>query len=151
MIENAYPPVNFPKQGRPLKYTPKQLQEKFEEYVNWCKENPIRVGTETIGTTTDGRTYGTDSKEEKPRLVSIGGFLVFIGSTWDWWKDLDQSKTNFSEVKGFIRAYCEEYQKAMASAGIFNGNIVSRLLGLADKQQTEVEVKDYRFKFGGEQ
>lgn len=135
-LENAYPPIHFPS-GRPLKYTPAQIQDKFVEYVQWCKDNPIRIGTETIGTTTDGRTYGTDTKEDKPRLVSVSGFLVFIGASWVWWKQLDQSKTDFSKVKDFIRAYCEDYQKEMASAGIFNGNIISRLLGLSEKHEVE--------------
>lgn len=137
MIENAYPEVRF-NLGRPLKYTPKQLAEKFVEYVHWCKDNPIRVGTETTNTSVDGRNYGSVSVEEKPRLVSIGGFRVFLGVSSRWWTELDESKTqDFSSVKALIHDFCVEYQKEMASNNIFNGNIISRLLGLADKQQVE--------------
>ena len=41
----------------------------------------------------------------------------------------------FSTLKDSITAYCEDYQKEMAAAGIFNANIISRLLGLADKKE----------------
>ena len=41
----------------------------------------------------------------------------------------------FSVVKAHITEYCEDYQKEMAAAGIFNANIISRLLGLADKKE----------------
>lgn len=135
--ENLYPPVRFPKMGRPLKFTPSQLQEKFVEYVQWCRDNPIVLGTRVENTSVDGTPYGSLTREEKPRLVSIGGFLVYIGATRRWWGELDDSKVDYSGVKDLIREFCESYQKEMAAAGIFNGNIISRLLGLAEKKQVE--------------
>lgn len=135
--ENLYPPVRFPERGRPLKYTPRQLQDKFVEYVEWCKQNPIIVGSTTENTSVDGIPYGSKTIEEKPRLVSIGGFLVYIGATRSWWVELDRAKVDFSIVKDLIRGFCEEYQKEMAATGIFNGNIISRLLGLADKKEVD--------------
>lgn len=142
-IGSVYPPVRFPVMGRPLKFTPKQIQEKFLEYVQWCKDNPIILKTTVEATSVDGTKYGNDTINTKPRLISIGGFLVFIGATRQWWSDLDDSKTeNFSDIKALIRDFCEEYQKEMASAGIFNGNIISRLLGLVEKQQQEHKIEN---------
>lgn len=147
--ENIYPPVNF-KLGRPLKYTPEELNKKFLEYVDWAQKHPIKIRTSVEGTSVNGANYGTTTTEEKPRLVSIGGFLVFLGVTKQWWSDLDKSKKgDFSDLKALVRDFCEAYQKEMASAGMFKENIISRLLGLADKQQVEGQV-DYNFKFGGE-
>lgn len=140
--ENLYPPVRFPERGRPLKYTPKRLQEKFVEYVKWCKDNPIVIGTEIKNTSVEGIKYGATTEERKPRLVSIGGFLVYIGATRRWWGELDDSKQDYSAVKDLIREFCESYQKEMAAAGIFNGNIISRLLGLVDKQQQESRIEN---------
>lgn len=138
--------------GRPLKYTPDKLLEKFQEYVQWCNDNPIIVKTSVDGVSGNGAQYGNTTKEEKPRLVSIEGFLIFIGGTWPWWKRLEEGKRKdeYCKVKDLIRVFCESYQKEMASAGIFNANIISRLLGLADRQQVEGQV-DYTFKFGGDQ
>lgn len=140
--ENLYPPVHFPTRGRPLKYTPKRLQEKFVEYVKWCKDNPIVIGTEIKNTSVEGIPYGSKTIEKKPRLVSIGGFLVYIGASRRWWGELDDSKQDYSAVKDLIREFCESYQKEMAAAGIFNGNIISRLLGLVDKQQQESRIEN---------
>ena len=140
--ENLYPPVHFPGKGRPLKYTPKRLQEKFVEYVQWCRENPIIITTEMKNTSVEGIKYGSKQVESKPRLVSIGGFLVFIGATRSWWGELDRAKEDFSAVKALIREFCEAYQKEMAAAGIFKENLISRLLGLVDKQQQEQRVEN---------
>ena len=104
------------------------------EYVDWCRENPIVLTTETKNTSVEGIKYGSEQVEKKPRLVSIGGFLVFIGATRSWWGELDRSQQDFSAVKALIREFCEAYQKEMAATGIFNGNIISRLLGLAEKK-----------------
>ena len=73
-------------------------------------------------------------------------FLVFIGKTESWWKNLEEGKRaeEFLKVKEKIKNYCENYQKEMAAAGIFKENIISRLLGLKDKQ--EVENKGEGFK-----
>lgn len=135
MNTDVYPPFNF-SLGRPLKYLPEELIAKFQDYIQWAKENPIEVGRSEAGVDSGGRGYGKDVIEKKPRLVSIGGFLVYLGATDDWWQSLDRSKkrgADFSRVKAFVRAYCENYQKEMASMEIFNANIISRLLGLSDK------------------
>ena len=79
--------------------------------------------------------------EAIPRLVSVGGFLVWIGEDARWYSELEKGKEGerFSKVKAYIREYCENYQKEMASANIFNANIISRLLGLADKKEVAVD------------
>lgn len=137
MANNSiYPPVRF-NLGRPLKLTPNQLLQKFREYVQWCVDNPIVITSTTSGVSSNGSGYSNETKDEKPRLVSIGGFLVFIGESRRWWGELDNSKRDFSVVKDLVREFCEDYQKEMASANVFNANIISRLLGLADKQQVE--------------
>lgn len=136
-IYDVYPPFNY-QLGRPLKYEPDELLEKFQEYIKWAKEHPIPIVKNVKNTTTKGDTYGSDSLERKPRLLSISGFLVFIGAGSDWWQSLDREDRKrheeFARVKGFIREFCQSYQSEMASADIFNANIVSRLLGLADKK-----------------
>jgi len=135
--DNIYPPFNYTL-GRPLKYKPDEMLEKFQDYVSWAKGNPISIEKNVVNTTTKGETYKSDSVETKPRLISIKGFLVFLGAGSDWWQSLDREGAKraeeFSRVKSFIRDYCESYQSEMASADIFNANIVSRLLGLADKK-----------------
>ena len=139
-ISDMYPPFVYHLEvGRPLSYKPKELLEKFVEYVDWAKAHPIENTYETSGTSFTGDSYGNTNKNLKPRLISIGGFLVHIGKTESWWKNLEDGKRGqeFLKVKENIKTYCESYQKEMAAAGIFKENIISRLLGLKDKQEVE--------------
>lgn len=138
MNTDIYPPINF--RWRPLKYTPEKLLEKFQEYVQWAKDHPIETGGKTTvsgGNEKCGWSNETLHEDKHPRLVSVGGFLVHIGGSDSYWAQLDKRKRgeDFIKVKTFIREYCAQYQKEMASTGIFNANIISRLLGLADKVQ----------------
>lgn len=145
-LKNIYPPVINPlkKVGRPLHYTPEELAEKFVEFVKWSEEHPIVVKRTVTGTTTTNATSSFDREEveQKPQYISIKGFLVWLGETKDWWDNLDrlQDGAEFISLKTYIRAYCEENQAKLASAGLFKENIISRLLGLADKQAVSAQV-----------
>ena len=77
------------------------------------------------------------TKTFKQRLISVHGFLVFIGKTKRWWSQLSEGKQGekFSYLKESITEYCEDYQKELAASGHYNANIISRLLGLADKKE----------------
>ena len=129
-------PFINPLVGRPLHYTPKQLAEKFEEYVHWCENNEMEIEEKQKGIVGNGYV-DKSTKNYKQRLVSVHGFLVFIGKTKRWWSQLSDGKQGekFSYLKVSITEYCEDYQKEMAAAGVFNANIISRLLGLADKKE----------------
>ena len=129
-------PFINPLAGRPLHFSPKQLAEKFEEYVKWSEENVIEIGERQKGIASGGYVDKTTTNY-KQRLISVHGFLVFIGKSKRWWTELSDGKQGdkFSTLKDSITSYCEDYQKEMAAAGIFNANIISRLLGLADKKE----------------
>lgn len=129
-------PFVNPLAGRPLHFTPKQLAEKFQEYVWWCENNVIEIEEKKSGSI--GMTSSRETKTiKKQRLISVHGFLVYIGKSKRWWSQLSEGKhgDKFSYLKEAVTDYCEDYQKEMAAAGIFNANIISRLLGLADKKE----------------
>lgn len=141
-LKNIYPPFRNPykQTGRPLNYNPEELAAEFEKYVKWCADHPIVVTRSAKGKNSSAAgdsSFNRDDVEEKPQLVSVGGFLVWLGETERWYSELETGTfgEEFSKVKARVRVYCEEYQKAMASSGIYKENIISRLLGLADKQQ----------------
>lgn len=118
--------------GRPLKYTPKRLAEKFAEYVQWCKDHPFNIRNRT-----DYANGYAENNETRPRYISITGFQLFIGCTDSWWANLDDGVhgEEFLRVKAQIKKFCEQYQIEMASTGQMKENIISRILGLADKKQ----------------
>lgn len=135
--DNIFPPFVNPL-GRPLNYEPQELIDKFREYVQWAKENPIVLTTTESGVS-GSNTFAKDQDKIIPRRLSLGGFQVFIGCSDSWWVNIGKGKRGeeFLRVKEAIKKYCEEYQVEMASAGVFNANIISRLLGLADKQEVD--------------
>lgn len=126
--------------GKPPRYTPEQLAEKFTEYVQWCKDNPIELKT----TTTYANGNWAEVEDTKPRLICLSGFELFIGVSDSWWAMLAKRKRgeDYVRVKEQIKKLCETYQKEMASAGIFKENIISRLLGLADRQTQEQKIEN---------
>ena len=129
-------PFINPLAGRPLHFTPKQLAEKFEEYVRWCEDNVMEIEENKSGSI--GMNHSCETKTiTKQRLISVHGFLVYIGKSKRWWTELSDGKQGdkFSYLKEAVTDYCEDYQKEMAAAGLFNANIISRLLGLADKKE----------------
>ena len=129
-------PFINPLGGRPLHFTPKQLAEKFGEYVEWCEDNVMVFEEKQKGLQGNGYVDKT-TKTFKQRLISVHGFLVFIGKTKRWWSQLSVGKQGekFSYLKETITEYCEDYQKELAASGHYNANIISRLLGLADKKE----------------
>lgn len=129
-------PFINPLVGRPLHFTPKQLAEKFGEYIAWCEENVMEFEERQKGIQGNGYVDKT-TRNYKLRLISVHGFLVFIGKTKRWWSQLSEGKQGekFSYLKESITEYCEDYQKELAASGHYNANIISRLLGLADKKE----------------
>lgn len=158
-LENIYPPVVNPlkRVGRPLHYTPEQLAEKFAEYVKWCEKHPIVITRTAKGSTSSHSSpssFDREEEERKPQMISVKGFCVWLGESESWWAMLDKDSSfsqEFLRVKTYIRAYCEENQAQLASAGVLKENIISRLLGLADKQNVETKMEgviEYEVKFG---
>ena len=158
-LSNIYPPVINPlRKGRPLHYTPDKLAEKFAEFVKWAQEHPIvvkRTSNGTSDTAGNNSSFDREEVEMKPQRISVGGFLVWLGETKDWWDNLDRLKdaAEFISVKSYIRAYCDENQTTLASAGLYKENIISRLLGLADKHDVDANAKvggtiEYEVIFG---
>lgn len=128
-MENLFVPFK-PQMGRPRKYTPKQLLAKFEEYIEDRLHRPI-IEKETEFARHDEHRSEKESRMSHPQLLSIGDFCIFLGVCRNWWNELPD---DFLGVKGQISNYIEQYQLRGASVGVFNGNIVSRLLGLTDKK-----------------
>lgn len=124
--------------GRPLDYTPAELAKKFVEFVSWCQKHPIPLGE----TTTNKQGDAFYKEKFAPRMVSIGAFIVYLGESRSWWDMLKEREDGeeFVRVKTRIKEFCENYQIEMASTGLFKENIISRLLGLADKQGGFLEV-----------
>ena len=58
------------KVGRPRAYTPEALEAKFEEYVEWAKENPVYINKVSAGKIIPVSTQ---------RPLTLVGFCRFAG------------------------------------------------------------------------
>lgn len=124
--------VDFhPRRGRPRKFKPRELLDEFQNYIKERMSNPIVEKEEESGYSGNNRNAKTKEKEH-PQLLSIGDFCVFLGCSRNWWNELPDE---FLGVKSHISTYIENFQLKGASIGVFNANIVSRLLGLKDKTE----------------
>ena len=119
------------KRGRPRKYKPVELLEEFEKYIQERMADPIIEKEEESGFS--GQNGSAKTKEKAhPQLLSVADFCVFLGCSRSWWLNLPD---DFLIVKEHISTYIDNFQLKGASIGVFNANIVSRLLGLKDKTE----------------
>lgn len=127
--------VPFNPKGRPPKYSPQELLEEFEKYIAEREANPIIVETVVEGGTTNQAAYGKKRDLKKMHPLSIADFCIFLGCSRNWWNSLGKNNEDFLGVKDRIENYLQTYQMKGAYVGMFNANIVSRQLGLVDKQE----------------
>lgn len=116
--------------GRPRKYpTPEALQAKCQEYFDWCEANPILKH--------DIKVAGgvlQDVYIEKKRMTTIQGLCLHLQvnrTTWNAWR---AENPEYSEVISWAEDYMDNLKISYAAADELNANIISRLMGLADKQ-----------------
>lgn len=155
MADSIFPPIRNGfkglKTGKPLSYTPEQIAEEFDAYIQFCEENPIQrkveYRQERKRKHSSDETEGEQAKqiqtrtETFPQAPCVSYFVQFwLGCDMTWWSEItkeDKFKDwqEFSNIKDKIVSFCREVKLQGARTGLYNGNIVSRELGLADKQQ----------------
>ena len=119
------------KRGRPRKFKPAELLDEFQNYIQDRMSNPIVEKEEEIGVV--GKNSSAKTKEKShPQLLSVADFCVYLGCSRNWWNELPDE---YLGVKSHISTYIDNFQLKGASIGVFNANIVSRLLGLKDKTE----------------
>ena len=129
--------------GRPpIWNTPEELWEAFERYRAENKANPYQVHD----------YVGKDGKEiyrRKERPLTFRGFegwLAENGVCFDlslYQKAEHEHHKQFIPIISRIRATCDKDMLEGSSAGIYAGNIASRLLGLVDKQENQVFIEQW--------
>ena len=125
--------------GRPLKYTPEQIEQKFAEYVEQNKQCTF-YRNELIKS---GDKAGEVIRVEVPAPLTIVGFCVYLGITKQTFYELLENKDKgFSDILHACKHYIEQNQLAGAAAGVFNPMIIARLLGLQENQRHEIATPD---------
>lgn len=113
--------------GRPVKYDPEALLDKFSEYCKWCEENPM-IGHKVLS---DGILAPYPIK----RPMTIQSFCVFAGMLPDTFNDYEKKEPYFRAC-AHVRTCIESNQLEGAMANVYNPMIAARVLKL--KEQTDV-------------
>lgn len=119
------------KRGKPRKYKPAELLDEFQNYIQDRMSNPILEKEEESGYAGNNKSAKTKEKSH-PQLLSVADFCVYLGCSRSWWLNLPD---DYLIVKEHISTYIDNFQLKGASIGVFNANIVSRLLGLKEKTE----------------
>lgn len=125
------------KVGRPLLYTPEALETKFEEYIKYTNDNPLKKDVPS--------KIGPMTLEVK-RPTTIVGFCVFAGIGRKTLLEYE-GKDEFVNIITRVRETIEADQLEGAIASIYDSSIVSRVLRLADRQDVTTNGKDVNDAF----
>ena len=113
---------------KPIFATPDDLWSAACEYFEWVEENPLR---ETKLFSYEGEII--EGEIPKMRAMTIQALCFFIGISRQGWSEY-KAKQDFSEIVEEIEAVIFSQKFEGASGGFLNASIISRELGLADKQ-----------------
>lgn len=107
------------------------LQEAAEEYFDWCDRNPL-------WTVEFNGKDAVECKVPVMRAYTLSGLCVYLRCNENYFNQFKTSKTitpDFSWVIAHIEGVIRTQKFEGAAGGLLNANIISRDLGLIDKQQ----------------
>ncbi len=123
-------------QGRPRSFaSPAEMWERAVAYFEWVDSRPL-IEEKVFNNQGDI----TRAQIGKMRAMTLRGMFVHMGigsATWSKYKH-DAEYSNIAEQ---IESVIFEQKLSGAAADLLNSNIISRELGLADKQETKIEGK----------
>ena len=121
------------KVGHPQAFnSPIELWNKAVEYFEWCEVSKLECEKVFCS-----QGVITTANEPKTRAMTIQGLCLFLNistKTYYNYKERDE----YSEVVEAIADIIYEHKFTGAAAGIFSANIITRDLGLKDRQETEI-------------
>lgn len=132
--------------GRKTIYTPEEFLDKAFEYFQWNNDNPLmeakiipRGVVKNKGKEDEEIVFTIDIP--KMRAMSISGLCNFADINTDTFYEYAK-RHEFADVIRTIKDVMYQQKFEAASAELLNANIISRDLGLVDKQQIDQTVKD---------
>ena len=123
--------------GRPYKYTPEQLEQKFIDYIQWNKTDNKFYKRELLKS---GERAGEIIDIDTTPPLTIVGFCVFCDIStrifFDW---LSDESNELFHISTRIREQIQLNQISGASLELFNPAIIARLNGLNDTINVNTE------------
>ena len=107
-----------------------KLQEACEDYFEWCEKNPLK---EDKAFSYEGDIIHTNL--DKVRAFTLAGLGIYVDVGGSTWRDWRQTRQDLWAVMDWAEQVIRDQKFVAAAAGLLNANIISRDLGLADKQE----------------
>lgn len=107
-----------------------KLYECCCDYFAWVEDNPLYEAKLV--------SYeGVSSLESVPkvRAMTIGSLSLFLGAGPGVWYTWRQTREDLRQIIDWAETCIREQKFGAAAAGLLNANIISRDLGLADRQE----------------
>ena len=134
---------------KPKKYTPMQLWKEACNYFNWCDNNPWMMIEQSkqpqrLPTNYDKAKHGNIKnflnqtvKLPHQRPYSIERLCNFLNISFQTFENYSKTEgyETYFEVSARIRQIIDAQHFEGGMVGAFNANIVTRKLGLAEKQE----------------
>lgn len=122
---------------------PDLLWAAAEEYFNWCDGHPwYKVeASKSPGVKKDNQLI----KVPTAIPYTLSGFCLYCGASENWWKEFRKNEglsKDFLALISRIEEIIRTQKFTGAAVGAFNANIISRDLGLADRQEARQVDKD---------
>ena len=116
---------------KPIFKSPEQLWDAACEYFTWVEENPL---FELKAFSYQGEIITTDIP--KMRAMTIDAMCLFLDISKNTWEGYCK-REDFLTITETIRKVIFAQKFEGAAADMLNANIISRELGLSDKQELE--------------
>jgi hypothetical protein len=140
-------PKGHPLWGNPIKpkkYQADQLWEKALEYFKWCDDNPLMLCEQTktpmkipagfTGEISEFKNQLTEIPHRRP--YTIEALCLYLNISRACFEDYSKSKDEtYIYICTCIREIINGQHLEGGMAGLFNPHIVSRKLGLLEKQE----------------
>ncbi len=120
-------------------YRPRKLWLRAVEYFEFMREREWN----RVELLKSGAAAGAPCYVPVQMPLGLRGFLVFAGLTRGQWRRY-RNDPDFADICDRIEMMIETQNIEGAMVGVYNGNFAARLLGLADKTETAVEVHQPR-------
>lgn len=115
--------------------SPEEFEAMANEYIQWVKDNPVLK-------TVTAAFQGVISYEKIPhsRPMTQYGLAAHMGVGLSTLKDYG-NRDEYSAIFKRICAIMTSHNVDGATCGDMNGNIITRIEGLADKQEADTTIK----------
>lgn len=111
---------------------PQEVWEAAVEYFEWAEKNPLYEAK-----VFNGQRGLTKAALPKMRAFTIEGLCIFLGISRDTWNKWGRQETHsdLTDVIQCVNSIIREQKFAGAAVDLLNATIISRDLGLAEKQE----------------